>query len=61
MSQIVGASRPHVSTMLRDLESAGAVRRGRSRNLLVRRSRLARIVETGAVVPPEADAVRLTA
>jgi len=47
MAQIVGASRPHTSTVLRDLEELGAVLRKSRDGLLVRPSRLAAIVENG--------------
>ncbi|HUP00779.1 MAG TPA: Crp/Fnr family transcriptional regulator [Gemmatimonadota bacterium] len=45
MAQIVGASRPHTSTVLRDLESVGAVQRRSGRGLLVRTGRLKDVVE----------------
>lgn len=44
MAQIIGASRPHTSTVLRDLEREDAVRRKSDRGLLVRRSKLREIV-----------------
>ena len=44
MAQIIGASRPHTSTVLRDLEEMGLVRRRSERGLLVRPARLARLV-----------------
>lgn len=47
MAQIVGASRPHTSTVLRDLEGIGAVKRKSHRGLLVRPTRLREIVELG--------------
>lgn len=47
MAQIIGASRPHTSTVLRDLEGYGAVQRRSVRGLLVRPSELKRIVENG--------------
>lgn len=47
MSQIVGASRPHTSSVLRDLEALGAVQRRSRQGLLVRPSRLHEIVERG--------------
>lgn len=47
MAQIIGASRPHTSTVLRDLEGRGAVQRRSGRGLLVRPSRLQTIVEYG--------------
>lgn len=49
MAQAVGASRPHVSSVLRDLEKAGAVRRGRGRDLRVAPARLAELL--GLPVP----------
>jgi len=51
MAQIIGASRPHTSTVLRDLEELGLVRRRSDRGLLVRPSRLAQMVRgTGPTV-----------
>ena len=47
MAQIIGASRPHTSTVLRDLEGYGAVQRRSGRGLLVRPSELERIVQNG--------------
>lgn len=47
MAQIIGASRPHTSTVLRDLEGRGAVQRRSGRGLLVRPARLQTIVEYG--------------
>jgi CRP-like cAMP-binding protein len=47
MAQIVGASRPHTSTVLRDLEGHGAVQRKSRNGLLVRPSRLREIVDQG--------------
>lgn len=44
MAQIIGASRPHTSTVLRDLEEKGLVRRRSDRGLLVRPASLARMV-----------------
>lgn len=44
MAQIIGASRPHTSTVLGDLEQRGLVRRRSDRGLLVRRSGLAQMV-----------------
>ncbi|MGH7566765.1 MAG: Crp/Fnr family transcriptional regulator [Gemmatimonadota bacterium] len=44
MAQIIGASRPHTSTVLGDLEERGLVRRRSDRGLLVRPSRLAQMV-----------------
>ena len=55
MAQMVGASRPHVSTVLRDLEHCGAVLRRSRQGLLVSRSHLERIVERGVLeLPPAA-------
>ena len=50
MAQAVGASRPHVSSVLRDLEEAGAVRRGRGRDLRVAPARLAELLGTEPLV-----------
>lgn len=47
MAQIIGASRPHTSTVLRDLEEMGLVRRRSERGLLVRPALLARMVHGG--------------
>ena len=44
MAQIIGASRPHTSTVLRDLEEMGLVRRRSDRGLLIRPAHLARMV-----------------
>ena len=44
MAQAVGASRPHVSSVLRDLEQEGAVVRGRGRDLRVAPARLAELL-----------------
>lgn len=49
MAQIVGASRPHTSTVLRDLEELGAVQRKSDRGLLVLPSRLTSIVANGEI------------
>lgn len=51
MAQIIGASRPHTSTVLRDLEGRGAVQRRSGRGLLVRPARLKTIVEYGDLDP----------
>lgn len=56
MAQIIGASRPHTSTVLGDLEERGLVRRRSDRGLLVRPSRLARMV-TGAEAEPTRRAI----
>lgn len=52
MAQMVGASRPHTSTVLRDLESHGAVQRRTSSGLMVRPLRLRQIVENGCFSKP---------
>jgi len=44
MAQIIGASRPHTSTVLRDLEEMGLVRRRSERGLLVHPGGLKRMV-----------------
>jgi CRP-like cAMP-binding protein len=44
MAQIIGASRPHTSTVLRDLEEMGLVRRRSERGLLVRPEGMSRMV-----------------
>lgn len=44
MSQIIGATRPHTTTMLKALEEEGAVQRQGQKGLLVRPSRLSEIV-----------------
>lgn len=44
MSQIIGATRPHTTTLLKSLEEEGAVRRMGQKGLLVRPSRLGEIV-----------------
>lgn len=49
MAQIVGASRPHTSTVLRDLEKLGAVQRKSRNGLLVAPLRLREIVDVGDV------------
>ena len=46
MAQIIGASRPHTSTVLRDLERVGAVQRRSRKGLLVHPVRLQEIVTT---------------
>ena len=62
MAQIIGASRPHTSTVLRDLEGRGAVQRRSGRGLLVRPSRLKDIVECGdAPFGPEPTPLSLSA
>lgn len=54
MAQIIGASRPHTSTVLGDLEEAGAVHRHGRKGLTVNVSRLREIVESGEVEEKEA-------
>ncbi|HKY59373.1 MAG TPA: Crp/Fnr family transcriptional regulator [Gemmatimonadota bacterium] len=46
LAQIIGASRPHTTTLLRELEEAGAVRRLKPRGLLVSPEKLERILRT---------------
>jgi CRP-like cAMP-binding protein len=53
MAQIVGASRPHVSSTLGQLEAAGALRRIPPRGLEVNPARLHEISEAGEFEPPE--------
>jgi CRP/FNR family cyclic AMP-dependent transcriptional regulator len=55
MAQIIGASRPHTSTVLRDLEQAGAVQRRSRRGLLVRPERLAEILASEGLGSSHAD------
>lgn len=52
LAQIVGASRPHVSAILGQLEAAGAVRRLKPRGLAVCPAVLRRIVRAGEFEPP---------
>lgn len=47
LAEIVGASRPHVSAVLGDLEEAGGIRRNGRHELRVRPARLERIVRDG--------------
>jgi CRP-like cAMP-binding protein len=62
MAQIIGASRPHTSTVLRDLEGRGAVQRRSGRGLLVRPSRLKHIVEYGDLdFPAGTESLQLSA
>lgn len=49
MAQIIGASRPHTSTVLRDLEEHGGVRRRSQRGLLVRPKALYEIARRGTL------------
>jgi CRP-like cAMP-binding protein len=53
MAQIVGASRPHVSSTLGQLEAAGALRRTSPRGLEVNPARLHEIAEAGEFELPE--------
>ncbi len=53
MAQIVGASRPHVSSVLGHLESAGAVRRLHPRGIEVCPQRLRQIDRAGEFALPE--------
>jgi hypothetical protein len=48
MGQIIGATRPHTTTLLRKLEEEGAVQRQRQKGLMVRPSRLSEIVSRQA-------------
>lgn len=61
MAQIIGASRPHTSTVLRDLEGRGAVKRRSGRGLLVSPSRLRHIVEFGDSELPATESMQLSA
>ena len=61
MAQIIGASRPHTSTVLRDLEGRGAVKRRSGRGLLVSPSRLRHIVEFGDSDLPAGESMQLSA
>jgi CRP-like cAMP-binding protein len=49
LAQIIGASRPHTTTLLRQLEREGAVRRLRPRGLLVHPARLQERLRQAAV------------
>ncbi len=49
MAQIIGASRPHTSTVLRDLEEREAVRRRSQKGLLVRPATLREIARRGTL------------
>jgi hypothetical protein len=44
MGQIIGATRPHTTTVLKSLEKEGAVKRQGQKGLMVRPSRLGEIV-----------------
>ncbi|MGH7589615.1 MAG: Crp/Fnr family transcriptional regulator [Gemmatimonadota bacterium] len=48
MGQIIGATRPHTTTVLKTLEEEGAVRRQGQKGLMVRPSRLSEIVSRQA-------------
>jgi CRP/FNR family transcriptional regulator len=48
MGQIIGATRPHTTTLLRTLEEEGAVKRQGQKGLMVRPSRLSEIVSRQA-------------
>lgn len=61
MAQIIGASRPHTSTVLRNLEGRGAVQRRSGRGLLVRPSRLRSIVEYRDLDSLGAESLQLSA
>ncbi|HKY59372.1 MAG TPA: Crp/Fnr family transcriptional regulator, partial [Gemmatimonadota bacterium] len=51
MAQMIGASRPHTTTLLRDLEQRGLVRRLRPRGVLVAPAGLTALLEESAVEP----------
>jgi CRP/FNR family transcriptional regulator len=53
MAQIIGASRPHTSTVLGDLEERGLVRRRSERGLLVCPSRLVMMIRGEYRTPPD--------
>lgn len=61
MAQMVGASRPHTSTVLRDLERQGAVRRRTSSGLQVRPVRLRQIIESGCFSKTAPELLALSA
>jgi CRP-like cAMP-binding protein len=58
MAQIIGASRPHTSTVLGDLEGRGLVRRRSERGLLVCPSRLGQMIRGEYRSPPSDSPVR---
>jgi CRP-like cAMP-binding protein len=58
MAQIIGASRPHTSTVLGDLEGRGLVRRRSDRGLLVCPSRLGQMIRGEYRSPPSDSPVR---
>lgn len=47
MAEIVGASRPHISATIGELEDRGALKRGRGGKLVVHPETLARVVDSG--------------
>ena len=49
MAQIIGATRPHTTTLLRDLEMKGALRRLRPRGIMVSPERLRELLHEGGV------------
>ncbi len=49
MAQIIGATRPHTTTLLRDLEEKGALRRLRPRGIMVSPGRLRELLDEGGV------------
>ena len=51
MAQIIGASRPHTSTVLRDLEGMGLVKRRSRRGLVVHPERLSEILQSEGLEP----------
>jgi CRP/FNR family transcriptional regulator len=57
MAQIIGASRPHTSSVLGNLELQGALRRRSDRGMLVCPARLARMIRGERIDPPEGSAV----
>ncbi|MGH7564228.1 MAG: Crp/Fnr family transcriptional regulator [Gemmatimonadota bacterium] len=51
MAQIIGATRPHTTTLLRDLEAKGAIRRLRPRGVLVSPPRLRKLLKECGIRP----------
>ncbi|MGH7551104.1 MAG: Crp/Fnr family transcriptional regulator, partial [Gemmatimonadota bacterium] len=51
MAQIIGATRPHTTTLLRDLEAKGAIRRLRPRGVLVSPPRLRKLLKESGIRP----------
>lgn len=51
MAEIVGASRPHISATIGELEAAGAVRRGRGGSLVVHPETLGRMIQHEGLEP----------